>query len=182
MTQVVIIGRRTVNYEKFINTVKESKRYSEVCDRLGFNSTVTTTIASIKAKIEEMGLNTSHFEYKYTKSDKCVASNNSKVKVFSIMPVNQCYYNSMEKEFESKQTSFNTYKPNIGAYLESIGNKDFATVTVTDIENYVNNKDGSESTKKNCMAHIRSMMINAVKNNVNCAVDKVNKDMLIWLI
>jgi site-specific recombinase XerD len=93
------------------------------------------------------------------------------------------YYNSLEQEFEFKKTSFTTYKPNIGAFLEFLGERDFATVTVTDIEDYVReHKDGSESTKKNCIAHLRSLMANAVKKNINNAVDKVSKEMLIWLI
>ncbi len=182
MTQV-FIGKRQVEFESFVNAVKESKRYTEVCDRLGFNSTVGTTKSAIKEKIAELGLDISHFEYKYNKSEKCIESAQSRVKTFDIDPINQEYYNSLEREFEAKQTSFITYKPNVGAFLEFLGNKDFATVTVTDIENYVrDNKDGSESTKKNCLAHIRSMMIHAVKNNVNNVVDKVNKEMLIWLI
>jgi hypothetical protein len=183
MTQMVKIGKREVEYMDFVDAVKRSKRYTEVCDFLGFNSTVGTTRDAVREQIEVLHLDTSHFKYKYNKSDDWQESIKNRQKKFNISEDNQQYYDSLEQEFEAKQTSFITYKPNIGAYLEFIGDKDFTTVTVTDIENYVkDNKDGSESTKKNCLAHIRSMMIHAVKNNVNNAVDKVSKEMLIWLI
>lgn len=182
MTQVKI-GKRLVDYSNFVEAVQRSKRYKEVCERLGFNSTVSTTRDAVKEQITKLGLDTSHFEYKYTKSEGYAEAAKSRMKTFEISDINQMYYDSLEQEFESKKTSFITYKPNVGAFLEFLGNKDFATVTVTDIENYVReHKDGSESTKKNCTAHLRSLMANAVKKNVNNIVDEVNKEMLIWLI
>lgn len=35
----VLIGKRQVQFEQFVDAVKSSKRYTEVCERLGFNST-----------------------------------------------------------------------------------------------------------------------------------------------
>jgi hypothetical protein len=182
MTQVTI-GRREVSYEKFVNAIKNATTLINACELLGFNSTVSTTRQLISDKAIELNLDTSHFR-KYTKTEKVENSAKSRIKTFNIDQVNQEYYDSFEEKKNSeKANSFINYKPDVGAYLEFLGNRDFATLSVTKIENYVKeNKEGSEATKKNCMVHIRSMMIHAVKNNVNGAVDKVSKNMLIWLI
>jgi hypothetical protein len=46
---------------------------------------------------------------------------------------------------------------------------------------YVSKKN-SEAMKNNVAAHIRSMMMYVVSNNINNAKETVSKDMLIWLI
>lgn len=171
MSKVVILGRRTVNYDKFVEAVKNAKRYTEVCDNLGFNNTVGTTKQIIKDRIKELGLSTLHFEYKYNKSDKYYQAHRGKD--YKIDSVNQPYFDIMESKIDSN--SFNTYRCSIGNFLEHICEQDFATITPKQLEDYC-------GEKKNQMAHIRSMMITAVKENINDAVEKVSKEMLIWLI
>lgn len=172
MTQL-LIGRRSVTLENFVNTVKSSKRYTEVCDKLGFNSTVSTTKQAIKEKIEELQLDITHFDYKYTKSEAHEESTKNRVKQFVLSFENQIYYDSFESNMKS--ASFPTYKATCGNFLEQLGNKDFAIIDITDITEYT-------AGKKNAEAHLRSLMIYIVKNKIGGAVEKVSKDMLIWLI
>lgn len=180
---IIKIGRRELDTETLQQAIKDSKRWSEVCDNLGWNSTVRTTVTAIREKSKELGLDTSNIIYNYTKDEGYDESVKSRMKTFNIVEINKGYYDAIEaKKNSEKENSFITYKPSVGAFLEFIGEKDFSTVTVEEIETYVKNKEGSESTKKNCMAHIRSMMLTAVKENVNDAVEKVSKNMLIWLI
>jgi tRNA A22 N-methylase len=103
-------------------------------------------------------------------------------KQFNIIGINQKYYNLFAESFSGRHASFQQYKVHIGDFLEKLGNKDFATITSQDIENYVNAWDSGEKTKANCKAHIRSMLIYAIKENIENAVDKVSKKMLVWLI
>lgn len=175
MTDIITIGRRTVNFNDFVEAVKNSKRYTEVCDYLGFNRTVGSTKDAIKQQIETLGIDISHFEYKYTKSEKYDQAAIQKRKTFNISPINQPYYNIMEQKFEDKPQSWGTYKVDVGGILEYLGEKDFATITIKEIEDYA-------GEKKSAVLHVRSMLISAVKENVNDAVEKVSKDMLVWLI
>jgi hypothetical protein len=115
---------------------------------------------------------------KYTKSEKFYAVQPLKVKQFNLSSTNQVYYNSFESKFEGKPGSWAQYKVTVGDYLEKCD--DFALVTVADIENYVNSHD--EKIKHNKEAHLRSLMQWIVKNDVNGAMAKVSKEMLIYLI
>lgn len=178
MSNIIKVGRREVDCEKFIEAVKTSRYYKDICGKLGFNDTVSTTRAAIKEAAKGINLDISHLT-EYTRTEKVINSVSNRIKTFNIASVNQAYYNSIEEKFGDR---FVTYKPSIGAFLEFIGNRDFITVDVTEIENYVKAKEGSDATRQNCMAHLRSLMINTVKNNVSNAVDKVSKNMLIWLI
>lgn len=169
------IGRRIVNYNDFVKAVANSERYTEVCVLLGFNETVPTTRQAVKDKIEELQLDTTHFTYKYTKSEIFEESAKTRIKHHNIYPVNQVYYDCIEKKFEDKPQSFCTYKVDCGGILEELENRDFATITVNEVINYA-------GEKKSALNHIRSMMIQSVKENVNNCIDKVNKEMLVWLI
>jgi hypothetical protein len=175
MTQTITIGRRTFNTDRFIDAVKKSKRYTEICDNLGINNTVATTKTAIKEVITALGIDTSHFEYKYNKSENYDKGVQARIKSFTINPVNQAYYNAIEQKFADKPQSWLTYKATVGNFLEGLRDRDFATITAQEIEDYC-------GAKQNSLMHIRSMLITAVKENVNNAVDKVSKEMLIWLI
>lgn len=179
--RTVKIGRREFDYSTFETAVQNAKTYSEVADNLDLNKTVQTTINFIKEKVAELGLDTTHFTYKYVITDALLQAAKENRKQFNISEVNKEYYSAFEQSFD-KVTSWQQYKVSAGAFLESLGRKDFATITVRDLETYVDNKKVGENAKKNCKAHIRSMMAYAVKNNVSGAFDKVSKEMLIYLI
>jgi hypothetical protein len=178
----VKIGRREFDYNSFITAVQKAKTYSELCESLGMNKTVQTTINVLKERIAELKLDTSHFTYKFNISDKMLQAAKNNSKQFNITGVNKTYYNLFAESFSGRHASFQQYKVHIGDFLEKLGNKDFATILPKDIENYVSAWDSGEKTKANCKAHIRSMLIYAIKENIENAVDKVSKEMLVWLI
>lgn len=180
--QIIKVGRREFDYNTFTNTVKQVKTYSELCESLGMNKTVQTTINTLKDKVIELNLNTDHFTFKYTKTDKVLQAAQHNTKQFNMVGINQMYYKEFEKSFAGKNASWQQYKVHCGDFLEKLGDKDFATITVQDIENYVDAWNASEKTKANCKAHIRSMLIYIIKNNIENAIDKVSKEMLVYLI
>jgi predicted nucleotide-binding protein (sugar kinase/HSP70/actin superfamily) len=178
----VKIGKRIISTGRFYKAICESTRYTEVAENLGLNPTVRTTINAIKKNINDLEFDTSHFKYKYTKSEHYDKAIEEKIKEFNIYPINLVYYNSFKDSFIKHQYWINC-KVNIGAFLEYLQNKDFAIITVDDIESFLKQyKTGSEATKNNARSHIRAMMIYLVKNNINNSVDRVNRNMLIWLI
>jgi len=178
MESIIKIGKSEFLTDRFIEIVKNSKVYSEVCETLGLNKTTQTTINNIKNAITNLNLNTSHFTYKYTVSDKVGGQN---VKEYSLSETNQKYYDAFQNNFD-KLISWQQYKVHCGVFLESLKDKDFATITIEDLENYVNSLTGSQQTINNSKAHIRSMMIYVVKNNIAEAFEKVSKEMLLYLI
>ena len=76
------------------------------------------------------------------------------------------------------------YKVDTGAFLESLGQKLLTSITVDDIENYVNNhnKKDNDKTANNKRAHLRSLLIFCVKNDVRGAKSKLNREVLVYLI
>lgn len=101
-----------------------------------------------------------------------------KEKEFVISNVNRGYYDQFLGKFDPKSRA--TYKVSIGDFLSEIGTNDFAKVTPARMLRFVETK--SPMQQKNSLAHLRSMMMYSVKNNINGAAEKVRKETLIWLI
>lgn len=101
-----------------------------------------------------------------------------KEKEFAISNVNRSYYDRFLGKFDPKSRA--TYKVSIGSFLSEIGTNDFAKITPARMLKYVETK--SPVQQKNSLAHLRSMMMYSVKNNINGAAGKVRKEMLIWLL
>lgn len=100
------------------------------------------------------------------------------VKEFEISKNNRIYYDTFLNKFEPKSRV--NYKVSVGGFLSELGTNDFAKVVPARINKYVaKQRPGAQKT---AMSHLRSMMMYVVKNDVNGAVGKVNKEMLIWLI
>lgn len=180
--QTVKVGRREFDYITFANTVKSSKAFSELCDKLGMNKTVQTTINVLKERVKELNLDTSHFTTKYNVSEKVYQSARNNSKQFNIVGVNKVYYDEFCKSFADRPTSWSQYKVHLGDFLEKLGNNDFATVTAEEIELYSNYGTSSKATKANCKAHIRSMLAYIVKENIEGAFGKVSKEVLVWML
>lgn len=178
MESNVKVGRRIFEYNTFAEAVKDSKTYSELCEKLGMNKTVQTTITALKEAVSAGNFDISHFTYKYTINPERVST---AIKEYHLCEINQRYYDSYKDSFD-KVTSFQQYKVTIGDFLEKLDSKDFATITATDIETYVDGKHGSEQTKRNAKCHIRAMMIYLVKNDIENAFAKVSKEVLVYLI
>ena len=100
------------------------------------------------------------------------------VKPFQISKSNQVYYDKFLDKFDPRSRA--AYKVTVGEFLSEIGTNDFAKVTPARMLKFVENK--SPVQQKNSIAHLRSLMMYSVINNVNGARDKVSKETLIWLI
>lgn len=180
--EIIKVGRRDFDYNTFINAVHKATTYSGLCEDLGMNKTVQTTINVLKSKVTELNLDTKHFTHKYNISEKVLQSAQHNTKQFNLVGVNKTYFDLFGKTFLGKPASWSQYKVHCGDFLERIGNKDFATITIQDIENFINTWDAGEKTKLNCKSHLRSLMIFIIKEDIENAVDKVSKEMLVWLI
>lgn len=88
-----------------------------------------------------------------------------KEKEFAISNVNRGYYDQFLGKFDPKSRA--TYKVSIGDFLSEIGTNDFAKVTPARMLRFVETK--SPMQQKNSLAHLRSMMMYSVKNNINGA-------------
>ena len=174
--EVVKIGKREVDKDVFIQTVANNKSLTHIIEALGFNPLPTSTRWDVTAKIEELGLNTDHLKKKKIVHEEEVQA---RVKQFNLSKDNQQYYD----EFLSSITerSMATYKSSIGNFMEELKDQDFVTISKEQIQEFASTKK-TDSMVKNVTAHIRSMMIYLVVNNINNAEEKVSKDMLIWLI
>ena len=125
-----------------------------------------------------------------------------RIKEFNITNENNKQYMALfEQSFVDRgaETSWRQYKPNVGEMLQELDTRDFLTVTYEEIEEFANTKEvrdysykkedltekewkRGEKAKKNCRAHIRSLMIFLVKNDINGAIEKVSKETLVGLI
>jgi len=166
----IAIGSRSVPENQFVTAVKNSRSVRQVCDNIGFNSNVSTTLNYIKEQIANLGLDTAHFKKEYTCDHEAISER--RLKTFTLSKDNEIYFEAFKASVSD--TSWFTYKATVGNFLEGL-NKDFATVTPEEILSFTENKP-------NRNAHIRSMMIYCVNNNINDAVEKVSKQTLIWLI
>jgi hypothetical protein len=175
MNELLSIGRRTVNKDNFINAVQNSKNLDGVCKALDFNATVGTTRKLIREHINALQLDTTHFDRKFNieHTEKYTAMIERHVKSFNLNENNQKYYDAFEKSINP--ASWATYKATIGNFLESLKDIDFATIDVDMAEDYIQGKD-------NRAAHLRSLMVYIVANDINDAKAKVSKDVLIWCI
>lgn len=101
-----------------------------------------------------------------------------KSKEFNVSKVNQAYFEKFLDKFDPKSRA--TYKVSVGCFLSEIGTNDFARVSPARMLRFVEAK--SSAQQKNSIAHLRSMVMYVVKNNINGAAEKVKKETLIWLL
>lgn len=174
--ETVKIGKRWIEKEVFIQAVAANKSLTNIIEALGLNPIPSTTRNNVSDLIEELNLPTSHIKAKKKIHADTYEAN---VKVFDLSTHNKQYYESFLPTIA--EASRATYKASCGNFLELLGNQDFITVTKEQILEYAETKK-TEAMKKNVEAHLRSMMIYCVNNDINGAVDKVDKQMLLWLI
>ena len=99
-------------------------------------------------------------------------------KEFEISKTNRIYFETFLSRFNTLSRA--TYKVNVGAFLSELGTNDFAKITPARINRYVESRNPGQ--QKNASAHLRSMMMYIVKNNINGAAEKVKKETLVWLL
>lgn len=176
--ETIKIGRTEIDQEVFINTVATEKSLTHIIKSLGLNPIPTSTRWNVSAKIEELGLNTTHLKAKNKVNTEAYQN---RVKTFKLSKSNQHYLDEFLGSLNEQSRA--TYKATCGNFLQAIGTNDFVKVSPKRIVEYASHKN-TEAMRNNVTAHLRSMMIYCVRNNLNNAVydDKVSKEMLIWLI
>jgi hypothetical protein len=175
--ETVIIGKRRVDKELFIQSVKAAHKLTDVMEGIGFNPTPSTTRTAVAKAIEDLGLEHSHIrKYGFSQSPEFTQN---RIKTFKLSKSNQLYLDKFLLSLNEKSRA--TYKASCGNFLEALGTNDFTRVSPKRVIDYANQKN-TESMKNNTMAHLRSMMIFCVNSNLNEAKEKVSKEMLVWLI
>lgn len=172
--ETIKIGRRELDKEVFVKAVAENNSLTTIIKAIGWNPIPTSTRESVASTIEEMGLDISHI-----KQLKKQGNYVTREKQFTLSTDNQIYLNSFLNSLSEKSAP--SYKASCGNFLEEIGEQDFMTVTKEQMLEFANRRK-SDTMKKNVEAHLRSMLIYLVENDINNAVSKVDKQMLIWLI
>lgn len=178
--EIVLFGRREVLKSNFIKAVAESNSTTNVCKYLGFNPKPQTTRDRVEALIKELNLDISHFRYRYNKGDAFIASVEQKIKNYEgISSNNRIYFDSFLDSVAPNSRS--NYKCLIGNFLETIGDQDFCCIEYQQIVDYAQDK-ASIATQRNAVSYNRAALIYCISNNVNDAVSKVSKELLINLI
>jgi site-specific recombinase XerD len=94
--------------------------------------------------------------------------------------VNEKYWNDFKNNTNKSKISIGQYKSSIQRFLEFI-DKDVLTVTITDIENYLNENFFGQ-TKINQERYIKSFILYTIQNNINKALEYTNKELMIELM
>ena len=176
--ETIKIGLREVSKDQFIQAVEQNNTLPDICRALGFNPTVVSTKDNIKHMIEYMELSHEHIKRWETNPEL----SDKKIKVFNIQSkFNKMYYEKFLTTFDERSAA--NYKSTIGNFMEEIGTNDFLKCSPDRIDKYANTKK-TQSQRNNVTAHLRSLMIYLIKNDINGAIseDKVSKKMLVWLI
>ena len=179
--EIVKIGRREIDKEVFIQAVANNKSLTHIIEAIGLNPIPTSTRWDVTAKIEELELNTTHLK---AKNKVNVEAYQSRVKTFKLSNSNQNYLDKFLGSLQERSQA--TYKATCGNFLQAIGTNDFIKISPKRIVEFASHKN-TESMRNNVTAHLRSMMIYCVNNDIKGsdnvgAVERVSKEMLIWLI
>jgi hypothetical protein len=175
--EIIKIGKREVSKDQFIQAVVNAKSVADISIGIGFNPIPSTTKENVKAMVSQLGLNTSHIKC-YNRIARPEVTQ-ARVKQFNLSKDNEQYLTAFLPTIAERSAA--SYKSSCGNFMESIGSQDFITVTKEQIMKYTSTKE-TESMVNNTTAHLRSLMIFSINNDVNGAVEKVSKQMLIWLI
>ena len=171
--ETIKIGRREVEKALFIKAVQDNKSLSDIIVAMGWNITPTSTREAVLDAISELELDTSHLkQMKKPNENLCF-------KQFTLSSDNRIYLDSFLNSLTDKSRA--TYKASCGNFLEELVSQDFITITKEQILEFADTKN-TESMKRNVEAHLRSLMIYCVNNDINNSIVKVDKQMLIWLI
>lgn len=174
--EVVKIGKREVEKEVFIQAVANSDSLTHILEAIGFNPIPTSNRHNVENLIAELNLPTEHLKAKKVIKSEVYEAN---VKQFNLNEDNKQYLDQFLDSLTV--TSRATYKASCGNFLEGLVEQDFMKINEEQIIAFADTKN-SEAQKANVTAHIKSMMVFCVNNDINGAVEKVSKQMLVWLI
>jgi len=174
--ETVKIGLREVDKEVFIKAVADNDSLTNIFKAIGFNHVPTTNRHNVEKLIAELNLPTEHLKAKKVINPETYKANE---KQFNLSNDNKQYLDTFLDSLTD--TSRATYKASCGNFLETLDSQDFMKIDSDKIIAFANTKN-SEAQKENVKAHIKSMMVYCVNNDINGAVEKVSKQMLVWLI
>jgi len=178
-TNIIRIGKTNITPEQFITAVKASTRFTEVADKLNLNRQMTQHIRGIKDNIEQLQIDTSHFTYKYTKSENYEQKKQENAKQYNITENNKKYIEVYQKSFD-KPACWINYKCSILNFMEFI-DKDITKMNLNNLEAFLNGVD-NQNTRDNKTAHIKGILTYLVKHNVNGCRQNISKDTLMAII
>jgi len=95
-----------------------------------------------------------------------------KLKEYLMNFYNRNYYEKFINSLSSGSKS--AYRGVLGRFLEELGEQDVVMITPADVLKYTSSK-----TER---AYIRSLLIYIAKNNINDGLNKISKQLLVWLI
>lgn len=173
MSDVIIkIGRsKEILLDDFKTIVANAKFYRDICRELDIDPGNTATI---KKRIAQYGIDASHLEQRYPVTEEFLRSRKESQRTFSLSADNEKYFSDFRGTFDN-QESWNTYKATIGKFLESLGDKDVATVSFDEILSFV-------ADSKDQASHLKSLLTYIWYNDINGAYEKVDRDVLRWIM
>lgn len=148
----------------FKSAVADSKSMNNLLEILKLTKSQSNK-DKIDAGITLLGLNTSHWIYTLTEQGKKGRANTRRTEL-KTSSVNEKYSQEFEKFFGE---NWDKYKSAIWDILETIGEKDFATVSVNEIQDFL---DKGENRTNRCN-FIRSLMRFIIEYNISNAKEKV---------
>jgi len=117
----------------------------------------------------------------YTITDKVKQAHMNLVKNLNTeVNNNKIYWEEFTKNSGKSQGSLVQYKSTIFNFMESI-NKDICLITKEDVDFFLTGIY-NQNTKSNKIAHIKSILDFAVKNNTAGCLDRISKETLILII
>ena len=107
-----------------------------------------------------------------------VVEENARVVYHEKLPIPPDYDAFMEHLSPASRA---TYKVDLGAFLQEIGTNDFARVTPARMWKYAT-ENRPVRQRRQAVIHLRAMLSYAVQRNINGAQEKVDREMLVWLL
>ena len=112
----------------------------------------------------------------YNKTERFYKRLEETKELHKIEGVNEKYWKAFKGNTNKSKISISQYKSSIQRFLEFI-DKDILFVTITDIEDYLNNNFFGQ-TKINQESYIKSFVVYTIQNNINKALEYTNKELM----
>lgn len=116
---------------------------------------------------------------KYTKSEKWLKAKENSFK--SVEGINEQYWLDFEQNAGKSQSSMPQYKSAVRRVLEHNENKDALTITIKDIESYLEKID-TDKTRENQRRYINSFLTYTITSNMDKSVNTTDSNLILSLI
>lgn len=125
-------------------------------------------------------MNKNNEKRKYTKTEKALKQWESQQK--NIEGLNATYWEDFTQSgLVNNKTSLAQYKSAIRRLIEST-QKDLLTVTITDINSYLDTFESGSKTQLTQQRYIKSFLKYTFTNNVDAAIKNTVTDTIMWLL